>query len=240
MRGVPFPTTRHSVLGALHSPDAGVRAQALATVAEGYWRPVCAYVQARWSMSREDAEDTTQSFFSRALSGRLLERYDPAKARFRTYLRVCLDGHVANERAAAHRLKRGGGTASVPLDTDAEALIAPDTVDALFEREWVRGLCADALSELRDRLHRRDREIVFQLFERYDVLGAEAGARPAYAALAGEFMIPVSQVTNHLAAARREFREVVLDRLRRLTVNDAEFRAEARALLGADLPAASP
>jgi hypothetical protein len=55
MRGVPFPTTRHSVLGALQSPDAGVRAQALATVAEGYWRPVCAYVQARWGMSRDDA-----------------------------------------------------------------------------------------------------------------------------------------------------------------------------------------
>ena len=179
MRGVPFPTTRQSVLGALHSPDAGVRAQALATVAEGYWRPVCAYVQARWGMSREDAEDTTQSFFSRALSGRLLERYDPAKARFRTYLRVCLDGHVATEHAAARRLKRGGGAPSVPLKTDAPALIAPDAVDALFEREWVRGLCADALSELRDRLQRRDREIVFQLFERYNVLGAKpAHGRP--------------------------------------------------------------
>jgi RNA polymerase sigma factor (sigma-70 family) len=238
VRGVPFPPTRHSVLGALHSPDAGVRARALATVAEGYWRPVCSYVQMRWGYSRQDAEDTTQSFFSRALSSRLLERYDPAKARFRTYLRVCLDGHVANERTAARRLKRGGGAVSVPLETDAPELIAPDAVDALFEREWVRGLCADALAELRDRLQRRDREIVFRIFERYDVFGAEDGRRPTYAALAGEFMIPVSQVTNHLSAARREFRDVVLDRLRRLTVNEAEFRAEAQALLGADMPGA--
>jgi RNA polymerase sigma factor (sigma-70 family) len=239
VRGVPFPPTRHSVLGALHSPDAGVRARALATVAEGYWRPVCSYVQMRWGYSRQDAEDTTQSFFSRALSSRLLERYDPAKARFRTYLRVCLDGHVANERTAARRLKRGGGAVSVPLETDAPELIAPDAVDAIFEREWVRGLCADALAELRDRLQRRNREIVFQIFERYDVFGAEEGLRPTYAALAGDFMIPVSQVTNHLSAARREFREVVLERLRRLTVDAAEFRAEAQALLGTDLPGAS-
>lgn len=239
MRGVPFPPTRHSVLNALHSPDAAVRARALATVAEGYWRPVCAYVQLRWGLSQHDAEDATQSFFARALSGRLLERYDPSKARFRTYLRLCLDGHVINARAAERRLKRGGGAVEVPLEELDAGLVASDAVDALFEREWVRGLCADALSELREQLHRRDRAIVFQLFERYDVIGAEAGARPTYAALADEFTIPVTQVTNHLAAARREFREVVLERLRRLTVNDAEFRAEARALLGTDVPAAS-
>jgi len=121
-------------------------------------------------------------------------------------------------------------------DSPREAGLDPQKVDALFEREWVRGLCADALAELHDRLQRRNREIVFQIFERYDVFGAEDGLRPTYAALAGEFMIPVSQVTNHLSAARREFREVVLDRLRRLTVDAAEFRAEAQALLGADLP----
>jgi hypothetical protein len=127
----------------------------------------------------------------------------------------------------------------VPLETRAPELIAPDAVDALFEREWVRGLCADALAELRDRLQQRGREIVFRIFERYDVFGAEDEVRPTYAALAGEFMVPVSQITNHLAAARREFREIVLNRLRALTVNDAEFRAEARALLGADVPPAS-
>ena len=239
MRATPFPITRHSVLHALHSPDTGVRARALAAVAEGYWRPVCAYVQIRWGVARQDAEDITQSFFARALTSRILDRYDPAKARFRTYLRMCLDGHVATERATARRLKRGGHAITVPLETRAPELIAPDAVDALFEREWVRGLCADALAELRDRLQQRGREIVFRIFERYDVFGAEDEVRPTYAALAGEFMVPVSQITNHLAAARREFREIVLNRLRALTVNDAEFRAEARALLGADVPPAS-
>jgi len=39
-------------------------------------------------------------------------------------------------------------------------------------------------------------------------------------------------VTNHLAAMRRQFRRIVLERLRDLTTTDEEFEAEARRLLG--------
>ena len=235
MRGPSFPATRYSVIRALHSPDVGQRAQALATVADGYWRPACAYVRLRWGLSPEDAEDATQSFFTRALTVGLLERYDATKARFRTYLRVCLDGHIANERAAARRLKREGSVELVPLDAcDVQSVATDGDVDALFEREWVRGLCADALADLTAALERRGRGIVFRVFERYDVEGADREPRPSYGDLAREFGIPVTQVTNHLAAARREFRALVLERVRRLTASDEEFRAEVRTLLGID------
>ena len=50
--------------------------------------------------------------------------------------------------------------------------------------------------------------------------------------LAAEFELPVTQVTNHLAWARREFRRIVLDRLREMTGSDEEFREEAKDLLG--------
>lgn len=236
MPAAPFPATRHSVLRALHSADAGQRSHALAAVVDGYWRPACAYLRMRWGLSLEDAEDATQSFFTRTLTSDLLERYDPSKARFRTYLRVCLDGHVANERAAERRLKRGGGAALLPLealDIESHAGAEP-TIDAWFEQEWVRALCADTLAELRERLEGRDRGVVFSIFERYDVSGADADQRPTYAALADEFGVPATQVTNYLAAARREFRTLVLDRLRRQTTSEDEFRAEARALLGVD------
>lgn len=53
-----------------------------------------------------------------------------------------------------------------------------------------------------------------------------------YAELAAEFDVPVSQITNYLAAARRALRLAVLDRLRTLTVSDEEPRRETRALLG--------
>ena len=53
--------------------------------------------------------------------------------------------------------------------------------------------------------------------------------------LARELGVSAGDVTNYLAAARRQFRGLVLDRLRELTGSDDEFRADAKRLLGVDL-----
>lgn len=223
-----FPVTRLSVLEALGSADGETRSRALGVVAEGYWRPVCAYVASRWHVDQADAEDLTQSFFTRALLGPLLERYDASRARFRTYLRLCVDGHVRNAQAAARRMKRLGDINTVPL-TGREPAPTPDQI---FEREWVRAVLADALAIMRVQFAAKGRDIVYQVFVRYDVEGVDAAIRPTYAELAAEFDVPVSQITNYLAAARRALRLAVLDRLRNLTVSDEELRRETRALLG--------
>jgi RNA polymerase sigma factor (sigma-70 family) len=215
------------VIEALGSTDTETRSRALGVVAEGYWRPVCAYIAARWDVDQADAEDLTQGFFARALFAPLLERYDPARSRFRTYLRLCVDGHVRNARTAERRAKRGGGATVVPLTGQEPA------PDELFEREWVRAVLADALAIMRVQFAAKGREIVYQVFVRYDVEGADTAQRPTYAELAAEFDLPVSQITNYLAAARRALRLAVLDRLRTLTVSDEELRRETRALLGA-------
>ena len=76
--------------------------------------------------------------------------------------------------------------------------------------------------------------IAARLFELCD-LGAE-GEAPSYAELAERFGVSVSDVTNGLSLARREFRRVVLELLRELTGSEDELRLEARALLGIDAP----
>ena len=47
-----------------------------------------------------------------------------------------------------------------------------------------------------------------------------------------ELGIKVTDVTNYLAFARREFRRLLLEQLRELTSSDEEFEAESRTLLG--------
>ncbi len=44
--------------------------------------------------------------------------------------------------------------------------------------------------------------------------------------------VPITDVTNELAAARREFRRLVLDVLREQCASDEEFEAESKALTG--------
>src|SRR3989442_7054857 len=93
-----FPLTRGSVVRAAGSADAETRRRAFEALVGAYWKPVYNYVRLKWGASGEDAEDLTQGFFARALEKGFFDRFDPARARFRTYLRACLVGFVANER----------------------------------------------------------------------------------------------------------------------------------------------
>src|SRR5204862_5818101 len=57
-------------------------------------------------------------FLLRAFEKDFFAGFDPSRARFRTYLRTCLDRFVSNARKADTRLKRGGAVALVPIDFD--------------------------------------------------------------------------------------------------------------------------
>lgn len=236
-----FPVTRQSVILAARSPDPQTRGQALDTLAASYWRPVYKYLRVRWKTSIEDAQDLTQGFFAEALEKGFFDRYDPARARFRTFLRACLDGFVSKQWQSAHRQKRGGGVRHLSLDfEDAEGelrqLEVADGLDmeVYFHREWVRHLMGLAVEALRRLCEAEDKRAHFALFERYDLEGPDAVERPSYAGLAAELGLPLTQVTNHLAWARRRFRALLLEALREATGSDEEFRAEARQLLGTD------
>jgi RNA polymerase sigma factor (sigma-70 family) len=236
-----FPATRHSIVRDLGSADPAARAAAYDALARSYWRPVYLYIRLRWRRDPEDAQDLAQEFFARAFEREYLERYDPSKARFRTFVRTCLDGFLANEQKAASRLKRGGGHTITPVDVArfdedlaAHARSEEPDPERWFHREWIRGLFADAVDRLRTRCESSGRTTAFTLFQRYDIEPEGAAPRPTYADLARETGIAVTDVTNELAWARRAFREIVLETLRGICASDEEFRAEARDLLGVD------
>ncbi len=238
-----FPLTRRSVVRAAASADPETRRRGFETLVAAYWKPAYKYLRLKWRASEQDAEDLTQGFFARALEKAFFDRFDPERARFRTYLRTCLDGFVANERQSAQRLKRGGGAEHVSLDfAGAETELVRQgpldgaDMDEYFHREWVRGLFALAVDALRRRCTEAGKSIPFALFERYDLDGPDAPSRPSYADLAREMGIPETQVTNHLAWARREFRRLVLETLEEATGSEEEFRTEARHVLGIDPP----
>jgi RNA polymerase sigma factor (sigma-70 family) len=233
-----FPLTRLSVVARTRSADEETRRLAFAVIIEAYWKPVYKYLRLKWQLAPDQAADLTQEFFVTTLEKDLLGRFDPARARFRTYLRVCVDGFAANARKAERRLKRGGGMTAVSLDFEiAEGEIGryepavPADVDELFYQEWVRALFQRAVDDLRAWAQGSGRDVMFAVFERYD-LAESPEDRPTYVALARDLGITPTTVTNHLAAMRRQFRRVVLDRLRDLTTTDEEFEAEARRLLG--------
>lgn len=237
----PFPATRPSVIFALGDDDRATRDRARETLAATYWKPVYKYVRLRWNASREDAEDLTQEFFAQVFDRATLERYDAARARFRTFLRTCVDGTVANARRDANRVKRGGTITFVPMDfaraeLELDGVVPPAdaALDDFFRREWARAVFEQALERLRRECSAEGREPHFSLFVRHDVEPMNDGARPTYAQLARDLALRETQVTNFLSLARRRFRHHVLEVLVDLTGNDAEYAEAARDLLGVD------
>jgi RNA polymerase sigma factor (sigma-70 family) len=240
-----FPATRWSAIVAARSEDSGERSRGLEAIVAAYWKPIYKYVRIRWNQPNEDAQDLTQDFFARLIEKGTLADFDPAKARLRTFLRVCVDHFVANEVKAAKRLKRGGHAVHLPLDfptAEAElerakpalsATASSDRIDEFIEKEFIRSLFGLSVEELRQFCESRGKQTQFRLFEIYD-LEDTSQKRAGYAELAKKFGIAVTDVTNYLAFARREFRRIALERLREMTGSEEEFRREARALLGVE------
>jgi RNA polymerase sigma factor (sigma-70 family) len=233
-----FPLTRHSVVLAAQSDDPAERSRAIETIAAAYWKPIYKYVRMKWNVSPEDAADFTQDFFTRLLQKEFLDAYDSRKGRLRTFLRTCADRLRMNQRRDSERLKRGAGSVHLSLDfAEAEQELAAvsrsESPEDRFDKEWVRSLFVLGLQRLRVDCQAGGKLIHFELFERYDL--DDADARPSYAQLAKEFGLAVTDVTNYLAFARREFRRCVLHELREMTASEEEFRREAQALLGVEV-----
>ncbi|HUA60006.1 MAG TPA: sigma-70 family RNA polymerase sigma factor [Verrucomicrobiae bacterium] len=215
--GGRFPSTQVSLL---ESAAAGLPGEALDRVIAIYWKPVYRYIRFRFRSDNEDAKDLTQSFFATALERDFFARFDPAKASFRTYLRMAVDRFAANQYAAGNRQKRGGDIEFEPVEEQAAAVESPEEV---FEREWRRQLFALAVDDLRAFCEDREKQLQFRIFEAYDLTD---GGRPSYAALAAEHGVAETTVTNHLAWARRLLREFVAERLRGVTSGEPELRKE--------------
>ena len=238
--GGNFPLTRWSVVAAVRSDDPAERVRALDRLCDAYWKPVYKYIRLKYSKPPDEAQDLAQGFFAEVLERDLLSRFDPAKSRLRTYMRLCADSFVLNEIKHAGRQKRGGDAVHLALDysaaeneldkqtIDPATIASPEKFEEFFEKEWIRSLFSSAVEDLRQLCNTRQKEAAFALFESYDL----AGNNVSYSQLAEARGISVSDVTNQLAWARREFRCFAEERLRSLCSTDQEFSREAKALFG--------
>jgi RNA polymerase sigma factor (sigma-70 family) len=237
-----FPTTRSSAIDALRSADELERSRGQGAVARAYWKPIYKYARTRWRKTPEEAEEVTQEFFVRILSRDTFATFDASVARFRTFLRVCLDRFITDEERRRGAQKRGGGSTALALDADyaaaerelarAGAAVVDDPA-AQFDAEWVRHVVTVAIDRLRADLSGKGKDEHLRAFELAHL--AEADTNPSYSEMAEKLGITVTDVTNRLSYARRAFRRIALDLLREITASDEELRDEALAVFGIEL-----
>src|SRR5262245_53518495 len=111
-----FPSTCWSRFMGHADATPEARAETFETLAGSYWKPIYAYVRARFGKSVEDAKDLTQEFFVWMMETDFLDRPDPARGRFRGFVKAALHNYFLNRERNARTQKRGGDRRFVPLD----------------------------------------------------------------------------------------------------------------------------
>jgi DNA-directed RNA polymerase specialized sigma24 family protein len=147
------------------------------------------------------------------LARRDLEKLAPERGSFRGFLKTALRNFVTSAaRAASLR-------ATVPLPEEAD-LRSPEQA---FDREWARGILADAVARLR----KESAPATFEIFREYCL--EESGA--SYADLARRHKVSEDDVRNRLRESRQRMRDILEDLLRGYLLPGQDLSAELRFIL---------
>ncbi|HVT42848.1 MAG TPA: sigma-70 family RNA polymerase sigma factor [Thermoanaerobaculia bacterium] len=207
-----FATTQWSLVLAAARGGAG-DGEALARLCSLYWYPVYAFVR-RQVRSADEALDLTQSFFTRLLEKGDLGQADPERGRFRSFLLASCRHFISNERDREHAIKRGGGTAAVPIDlVNAEgryerALTTHETPDRLYERQWALTLMDLVLESVRDEYVEAGNE---RLFDRLRACITDTEGTQAEAARELGMSVPAVKMAVH--RLRKRYRKALRQRV---------------------------
>jgi RNA polymerase sigma-70 factor (ECF subfamily) len=230
-----FTTTEWSLVLTAAEDDGPASRKALEALCRRYWYPV--YAEVRFAgYDAENSRDLTQGFFLQLLDRRALAVADPARGRFRNFLKTSIKNYLSDEASRSQAQKRGGGESPVPLDLAgaekqyARELAHTQTPEKAFDRRWARALLERALNRLRQEMEKAGS---LDRFERLSPLLTGSGDSTRYKDLATRWDTTEAAIKMAVHRMRRRLR--VLGRLEVAhTVDDPrEVEEEIRFLLSA-------
>src|SRR5579863_5715552 len=228
-----FPTTRWTLVVAAGDPHEKEARSALVSLCETYWYPLYAYLRRR-GYPADKAQDLTQGFFIRMLEGRYLDRADPEKGRFRSFLLSSLKFFVADEEDRDRAHKRGGG-AIVPLEFSSgeeryrREPAHDETPERIFERRWALSVLDRVVEKLRNEFVQHGRP---EHFERLKVFLLGRSDTP-YTALAREMNTSEGALKVAIHRLRKRYRELFRQEIADTVADPVEVESELRFLAAA-------
>jgi RNA polymerase sigma-70 factor (ECF subfamily) len=221
-----FPKTSWTLVVAAGDPMHQDCRDALVRLCENYWYPVYAYVRRR-GYSEMEAQDLTQDFFVRILEGRYLNRADPNRGRFRSFLLNSCKFFLADQADRARAQKRGAG-AILPFEVasgEQRYRFEPldnETPEHIFERGWALMLLDRAVSRLRDEFTQHGTPGDFEKLKVF-LLGQ---AEVPYADLAREMGAPEGRLKVAIHRLRKRYRNLFMSEIAETVADPAEVNSE--------------
>lgn len=228
-----FPTTRWTLVIAAGDPRRKEARSALVSLCENYWYPLYAYLRRR-GFPADQAQDLTQEFFMRVLEGRYLDRADPEKGRFRSFLLVSMKFFVADEADRQRALKRGGGAVE-PLELPSgeeryqREPAHDETPERIFERHWALSVLDRVVEKLRDEFVQHGHP---EHFERLKVFLLGQSDAP-YSALAREMNASEGALKVAIHRLRKRYRDLFRQEIADTVADPADVESELRYLAAA-------
>jgi RNA polymerase sigma factor (sigma-70 family) len=225
-----FPITRWTLVVAAGDSQRKEAHSALASLCEGYWYPLYAYVRRR-GYPADQAQDLTQEFFVRVLDGRYLDRADPEKGRFRAFILTSLKFFLADEADRNRAQKRGGGNLlSLEISSGEERYQRDpahhETPERIFERRWALSVLDRVVEKLRNEFVHHGRP---EHFERLKVFLLGQSDAP-YATLAREMNTSEGALKVAIHRLRKRYRELFRQEIADTVADPAEVESELRFL----------
>jgi RNA polymerase sigma factor (sigma-70 family) len=225
-----FPTTRWTLVIAAGDPRRKEARSALISLCENYWYPLYAYLRRR-GYQADTAQDLTQEFVVRLLEGRYLDRADPEKGRFRSFLLTSLKFFVADEEDRHRALKRGGGAIlSLEFSSGEERYqrepAHDETPERIFERRWALSVLDRVVESLRNEFVRHGRPEHFDQLKVFLLGQSDA----PYSALAREMNTSEGALKVAIHRLRKRYRELFRQEIADTVADPAEVESELRFL----------
>lgn len=229
-----FATTRWSLVLRAGRNDTPHAHAALEHLCRAYWYPLYAHARRRGHDAHE-AEDLTQAFFARLLQKQTLERADPARGRFRTFILTALDHFLADEHDRTHAQRRGGNAPALDL-TSAESRYALESTryapspDRAFDREWALALLDTVLAQVEAEYRANGRSALFAALR--PTLAGSRQTQP-YGALAAQLGMTEANVKVAVHRLRQRYRACLRAEIAQTVAEPGEIEEEMRHLLRA-------
>jgi RNA polymerase sigma factor (sigma-70 family) len=212
-----FTTTNWSVVHAANAGNPVDSAAALKKLCERYRRPVLAYFK-RLADSTADAEDLTQSFFTKLLEQQLYKSANPERGRFRYFLKSAISNfyltHVDSEQAQ----KRAHSD-------DIPAPAEQPTPDQLFDAAWIKTVVSASLQRLRTEAESSGK---LDTFEAVLPFLLERAQKRDYTEAAGD--LRANTLAVHVHRMKQRLRELVRAELVDTVSNARDLELELREL----------
>ena len=209
----------------------------IALLIKNYWKPVYCYLRHK-GYGNEDAKDLTQGFFHEVVLDRnLVQRADPAKGRFRSFLLHALNQYLINERDKRMAKKRIPQRKLVSLGS-VNLPTLPQGVDKwssedVYNYAWLSALLDRVLAEVEKSCLAKGMELHWQVFR-------ERVAQPTLSNLPAPSLAEVckrhdiedpGKASNMMLTVKRRFQAVLRQHVRSTVISEGRIPGEVREIL---------